>query len=283
MRDLLGRVGARTATGRRRLYLRLGAAAAAAALLVAAPAYVASQPQFLRRYPNMGAQYETWSASVHANVSCRSCHVPPDRVSQTLHGARMLGEFYLSLVSPSRRPDLMPAPVNGACQSCHIDLRTVSPSGDLNIPHRAHVVVLGLTCVRCHKFLVHRTNPGGTHTPWMAGCLVCHDGRTAKRECSACHTDKRVPEGHRAADWLVVHSQRQKVIDCAKCHRWTEDWCVRCHSRRPRLHTARWRTDHRDKVKAHRNCEACHAGTFCFRCHGEVPGLNLDPALGLVR
>ena len=41
--------------------------------------------------------------------------------------------------SPSREPTLFDKPTNEACLSCHIDLRTVSPKGDLNIPHRAHV------------------------------------------------------------------------------------------------------------------------------------------------
>jgi hypothetical protein len=36
-------------------------------------------------------------------------------------------------------------------------------------------------------------------------------------------------------------------------------------------------------VARHRNCEACHAAPFCTRCHGELPKLNLDPALKLVR
>jgi CxxC motif-containing protein (DUF1111 family) len=40
---------------------------------------------------------------------------------------------------------------------------------------------------------------------------------------------------------------------------------------------------HGAKVKAHRNCEVCHTGAFCTRCHGTVPQLNFDPALKLVK
>ena len=52
-----------------------------------------------------------------------------------------------------------------ACSKCHVDLRTVSPSGDLNIPHRAHVAVLKMQCVECHDNLVHTTNAAGQPHP----------------------------------------------------------------------------------------------------------------------
>lgn len=263
--------------------LRLVIVVLAVVIFVIVPGYIASRPQFVRRYASLNEQYQGWASSVHAQVPCQSCHIPPDRTSRTVYSVRMLGEFYLSLVRPSREPKLYATPTNEACQSCHIDLRTVSPSGDLNIPHRAHVNVLKLKCVDCHNFLVHKPNPEGTHTPRMATCLTCHDGKTAKRECSACHTNKAVPETHRAKDWLIVHPEEQKKTDCSKCHKWTANWCVLCHESRPRSHTKTWRSDHRLSVKARRNCEACHVGEFCVRCHGEVPSLNFDPALKLVR
>lgn len=117
----------------------------------------------------------------------------------------------------------------------------------------------------------------------MAGCLTCHNGKTAKAECSACHTNKDIPANHRALDWIVIHPQMQAQVDCAKCHKWTVNWCSQCHSKRPRSHTADWRTIHPAAVKAHRNCEACHVSAFCIRCHGDVPALNLDPNLKLVK
>jgi len=282
-RDRFGRRVLGPGGGRRRLYLRVGIALMLVGVFIVLPGYVANQPRFLQRYPGLRGPYEAWSTSVHAQIRCQACHVAPGPLAQGVYGARMLGEFYLSLVMPARQPGLLSTPTNAACQSCHIDLRTVSPSGDLNIPHRAHVSVLKLKCVDCHTYLVHATNPEGTHTPRMVTCLKCHDGKKAKSACSTCHTNKRVPESHRAADWLVIHGTQQSKIDCTQCHKWTAEWCSECHSRRPRSHSKLWRTEHPAKVKLHRNCEVCHEGVFCVRCHGEVPTLNLDPALKIVR
>jgi hypothetical protein len=247
------------------------------------PGYIASQPQFWARYPGTSEAYKTWSTSVHADVGCQSCHVPPDWAAQALYTARMPGEFYLSMVMPSRQPMVLSVPTNAACSSCHTDLRKVSPSGDLNIPHSAHVNVLKLKCITCHSYLVHKKNPSGTDKPTMSGCLRCHNGKTAKNNCSACHTEKALPANHRNPDWVVIHPQMQKQIDCAKCHKWTVNWCAQCHATRPRSHAATWRKDHGAAVRRHRDCEACHQAAFCIRCHGALPMLNFDPKLKLVR
>jgi hypothetical protein len=269
--------------GKRRLLLRLGAALLAVTLLALVPGYIASQPSFLQRYPYLGGEYRTWSTSVHAKVACQRCHVRPELTAQAGYSLRMLGAFYISLALPNSKLAEFGKPTNEACSDCHTDLRTVSPLGDLNIPHRAHVSVLKLACVRCHAYLVHATSPEGKHTPPMAACLTCHDGRQAKNACATCHTDKAAPASHRSPDWVVVHAQRQQGGDCAKCHKWRADWCAECHARRPGSHTDKWRSTHGEKVKTHRDCEVCHDGRFCVRCHGEVPTQNLDPALKLVK
>ena len=270
-------------SGRRRLLVRAGVVAVVLLAFVIVPGYVALQPSFIQRYPNLAPEYQTWSGSVHAQVPCQRCHISPQPLAQAGYAARMLGEFYVSLVMPNRRPALYPSPGNDACQSCHIDLRTVSPSGDLNIPHRAHVTVLKMRCVKCHAYLVHQASPEGKHTPRMAMCLTCHNGSLAKNSCSTCHTNKAIPASHQASDWRIVHPQMQSKIDCKSCHAWTTNWCADCHSRRPRDHTADWRVKHGAQVKLHRNCEACHTAAFCIRCHGAVPQLNFNPALQLVK
>jgi hypothetical protein len=282
MRRLLRRAHELGAPGWKRLAVRAGIPLALLGLFVLLPGYVASQPAFLGRYPRFDAPYKTWSTSVHAKVSCQRCHRQPDTASQLTYGARMTGEFYLALVAPGRDPKLFEQPSNESCRSCHTDLRTVSPKGDLNIPHRAHVDVLKLKCVDCHRYLVHDKSPEGKNTPPMNGCLRCHDGKRAKNACSACHTDKVEPLTHRAADWLIVHPAKAGAA-CNKCHAWKTDWCADCHSKRPRDHAAAWRSQHALAVAKHRNCEACHKADFCIRCHGEVPGLNFRPELKYVR
>lgn len=267
---------------RGRLLARVGIAVLVFAVLVVIPGYLASRPAFFKRSVPLEAQYASWQSSVHAKVACQRCHVAPGIVSQAGYSAGMLGRFYVTAFSPTTRSAGFARPTIAACESCHADLRTVSPSGDLNIPHRAHVDVLKVACVTCHEFLVHEVSPEGKHTPTMAGCLKCHDGRQAKNACSTCHTQKSAPASHRAADWVVVHPRKQEGGDCASCHAWTKNWCVECHTRRPRSHGTDWRTAHAEKVRIHRNCEACHEGRFCVRCHGAVPQLNLDPAVKLV-
>jgi len=193
-------------------------------VFVVAPGFIASRPAFFERYPTLADKYEPWSTSTHVEAGCEGCHVPPKVLAQTGYRLRMAGEFYRSLVSRSSEPKVFGTPTNEACLACHSDLRTVSPKGDLQIPHRAHVTILKMKCIECHNFLVHETSPAGTHTPPMAGCLRCHDGDTAKDGCTSCHTEKAAPESHQAPDWSVVHAQRAAEPECQSCHKWTEAW-----------------------------------------------------------
>jgi hypothetical protein len=274
--------GKGTGSRRRRLALA-GALAGALVLLVILPAYLATRPAFFARYPGLSAPYGQWAVSTHAEFGCEACHVPPRLLDRTAHRLRMAGEFYVSLVWRSRSPDVFAVPTDEACLVCHSDLRTVSPEGDLRIPHRAHVSILKMRCIECHRFLVHEKSPEGKHTPTMSGCLKCHDGDKAKNACSTCHTEKAAPATHKAKDWLVVHGAKAASDGCETCHKWTATWCSDCHSQRPRSHGSDWRSVHGRQVARHRNCEACHAGAFCIRCHGEVPKLDFDPSLQLVR
>ena len=271
----------RGAATRKRL-VRIGVVVLAVLLLIVLPGYLAAQPGFFGRYPGLSEQYEPWSSSTHAEAGCEGCHVPPKPLERAVYRVRMAGEFYLSLVLRSREPDVFKTPTNEACLTCHSDLRSVSPKGDLQIPHRAHVTILKMDCVQCHNYLVHELNPTGKHTPLMADCLTCHDGDTADDACSSCHTAKAAPESHSSGEWLVLHADRASDPECATCHQWREDWCVDCHQDRPQSHGTDWRATHGQRVEQHRSCEACHEGDFCIRCHGEVPQLNFDPTLQLV-
>jgi len=252
---------------------------AIALLLVLVPMVLVVQRGYFKRIPALAREYEPWSTSPHAEVGCAECHVRPGVLTQTVYRTRMVGEFYLSLVARSHEPNVFAKPSNEACLKCHNDLRSVSPKGDLQIPHRAHVTVLKMNCVECHDYLVHELNPAGKHTPTMAGCLRCHDGDTAKNTCTACHTQKAAPESHQAKDWLIQHPQQAAGAECDSCHKWTDKWCADCHARKPASHTKEWRAIHGTAVKQHRSCEACHDGDFCVRCHGEVPQDNLNPSL----
>lgn len=268
---------------RRRGLLIAGAVVLGVLLLVVVPGYVATRPSFFSRYPALTQKVEPWMVSTHTEAGCEGCHVAPSTVARLAYGATMAGEFYRSLFTTAQAPDVFGRPTNDSCLTCHNDLRTVSPKGDLQIPHRAHVSILEMDCVDCHNYLVHELSPEGKHTPPMIGCMECHDGDRAKDSCSACHTQKAAPDNHSASDWLITHPREQDDPECVGCHKWAPDWCADCHSQRPRSHTADWRAAHGEQVKVHRSCEACHEAGFCVRCHGVVPQVNYDPALELVR
>jgi hypothetical protein len=267
----------------RKTVIRVAIGVIVALAVILIPGYLSTRPSFYSRYPITQKAHSSWSKSTHAQVACESCHVRPTIPAQFVYRAKLFGEFYLSVVSRDRRPGTLEDPSNEACIRCHLDLRTVSPKGDLQIPHRAHISVLKMKCVECHDYLVHSKSPEGKHTPPMAGCLECHDGDTAKDACTACHTEKAAPDSHKANDWTVVHATKKDDPECLECHAWIDKWCVDCHQRRPKSHTKDWRATHRDQVTKRRNCEACHEAEFCIRCHGEVPQRDFDQTLKLVQ
>lgn len=280
-RSLRTRSGGHRPAGRHAL-LAFGLAILAVGVLIVLPGYLAAKPSFFGRYPTLHNQYKPWSSSTHVEAGCEGCHVPPSPVDRGVYRVRMIGVFYSSLVSKSKAPGVFAKPTNDACLACHSDLRSVSPKGDVQIPHRAHVSILKMQCVECHNYLVHELSPEGKHSPPMLECLRCHDGDTAKNACSACHTQKAAPATHSGSDWLVLHAKESADPACVRCHKWKDDWCADCHRSRPRSHGSDWRAVHGAQVKKHRSCEACHDDAFCTRCHGDVPQLNYDPTLELV-
>ena len=247
-------------------------ALAAAALLVVAvglPLISVLQPDYYRRYPALGERMDHWAVSTHSRISCVSCHVEPGVGGFVSFAARAVPAFYSQLVSGPNDTNLLKPPGNPACQTCHTGYRTVSPGGDLLIPHKAHVEVLHMACVTCHKDLVHSLNRRGYNRPDMETCMTCHDGDKATDKCVKCHTQKLTPEDHKDKDWLQVHGQMAAKEDCAKCHDWTPNYCAECHSRRPASHAGNWKQGHAAAAKARgAGCLVCHGGEkFCKQCH----------------
>lgn len=270
LRDKLKRINRERLREHRRLLIPL-ALILLLLLLIGAPLYITSLPSYYSNYKSIKPYYQTWRISTHAEVSCIRCHVSPEKRGATAFTARTIGEFYLRFILGPGKPPIANKPVNAACLQCHSGSRTASPSGDLLIPHRAHVDILKMDCIDCHGWVVHRKNPEGNHRPRMITCLKCHDGKRASNKCDDCHKKKSFPVSHRAQDWLVIHSEKTKKIDCKQCHGWVPNYCQSCHRSKPVSHAGRWRTFHRLRVEKHRNCEACHQAPFCVKCHGEVP------------
>lgn len=249
---------------------RYGAISFLILLLIGVPLYATSRPQFYQRFKAVKPLYEAWRVSTHSRMNCGSCHVEPELKNVVVYKLKSIGNFYLSYIAPPAQPGIFVKPSKKVCFQCHTKYRTISPSGDLLIPHRAHVEVLKLKCVYCHWWLVHRKNPKGLNSPPMTKCLKCHDGKQASQACKSCHTEKAYPASHRAADWPKQHSQRTKEINCGDCHGWTPQFCQECHGRRPPSHAGNWKKAHSFPAKARsKGCLVCHKRSKCLTCHDE--------------
>lgn len=236
---------------------------------LALPIFSTLQPDYYRRYPALALRMDHWEGSTHSKISCSECHIPPGARGMLAFAAEAVPAFYSQLVNGPDDTNLFDAPDRDACQSCHTTYRTVAPSGDLLIPHRAHVQVLGMECVTCHKDLVHSLNRHGFNKPEMELCLEeCHDGDTASNECIDCHTRKQTPASHESPDWLQEHGGQAESEDCGQCHDWTPGYCARCHEERPASHAGNWKTGHAPHALVRGDgCLVCHAQEFCDECH----------------
>lgn len=184
--------------------------------------------------------------------------------------AESVPAFYSRLMRGPDETNLLKAPGRDACQKCHTAYRKVAPSGDLLIPHRAHVEVLDMDCVFCHENLVHSLNRRGFNQPEMEKCLEsCHDGDKATAECLNCHTRKHTPRTHERVNWLQAHGKESETQDCDDCHDWTPDYCADCHAKRPVSHVGNWKSGHAAPAKLRGDgCLVCHGGEpFCKECH----------------
>ncbi len=246
----------------------------ALALLVIAlltlPIVSVLQPDYYRRYPALGQRMDNWAVSTHSRISCAECHMEPGIKGFVVFGAKSFPAFYSQLFQGADDTNLLEAPSIDACQQCHTAYRKVAPGGDLLIPHRAHVEVLGLDCVVCHEDLVHSLNSRGFNRPEMESCLEqCHDGDQATDECVKCHTQKDAPDTHTSEEWLGLHGEMAETGDCGFCHDWTPDYCNECHEERPASHVGNWKTEHAPHALIRGDgCIVCHGGQeFCDECH----------------
>jgi hypothetical protein len=262
----------KTPRDRRRL-ITWGAAALVLVIVVllALPVISVLQPGYYRRYPALGERMDHWGASTHSKISCIECHVDPGAGALVAFAARSVPAFYSQLVQGPDDTNLLGAPSREACRKCHTTYRAVSPAGDLLIPHRAHVDVLDMQCVDCHRDLVHSLNRRGFNRPEMEGCLEqCHNGDTASNACVDCHTRKQTPETHQRKDWLEAHGRiaESDAKACAECHDWTPEYCEECHSKRPASHKGNWKKAHGPHAKTRGDgCLVCHEEKFCEECH----------------
>lgn len=241
---------------------------------VAIPSLITFHPRFCATcHPQ---SYKIWLASTHKHVSCSDCHIKSD-IESVLLSRLGLGKKVLMKLNPevdvAKPASFLGHPPNEMCDRCHKQRRTISTSGDLKIPHLSHTKLRKLHCVDCHRSLVHKSSSVKRNRQSMISCYRCHDGKKAPNSCSACHTEKALPDDHRSPNWLKVHSQIQQTKPdyCFDCHGWVKDYCAECHQRKPRSHFTEWpgwRAKHQALILSEESqgCKQCH-GDICVSCH----------------
>ena len=136
--------------------------------------------------------------------------------------------------------------------------------------------------------------------PDMDTCVACHmnppkfgikDVKSVTFSCEACHENIYTPQSHKAAVWQGTHGldAEQNLTSCVGCHAigsnegfeakgivqvknpnpqvqdyvWKTDFCVNCHSQKPKDHIdkSQWLPNHKNVVasKQVKNCIACHS------------------------
>jgi hypothetical protein len=146
-----------------------------------------------------------------------------------------------------------------ACQVCHPGFdwtvhpaprSSVFPSAAIDFSHEKHLG-LGAKCEDCH-FGVERLDLATRgELPKMANCLVCHEGKRAPNACGTCHLEALGVKGGR----LETELPSGRLVPMAG-------------NPFGLYHGPRFEHEHALLALGRRDqCAACHAQTFCDRCH----------------
>lgn len=163
----------------------------------------------------------------HFEVPCVNCHEPGGWVARYTSNVPMRLQHFLEAQSGSVRSQPFGQKVSSAgCAECHKKDMTgtlYDPTRAVSMSHKEPIEV-GAECMDCHKF---ESGQISADTHGMAACLRCHDGKTAKAECSVCHqgdpTDKDLP----GISPAKLRSRLVPSPDCTACH--DSSACRRCH------------------------------------------------------
>jgi hypothetical protein len=250
----------------------IGIAVLVVLAIVVIPSLVAFSPGFCRTCHQ--DEYKNWNVATHRNVTCTDCHVKANTWDALKARVGILDKLIIEVGLSNGNHNITgfeAKPLDQDCDVCHKLKRDVTPAGDLIIPHASHTKLRKLACVDCHKLLVHSAKSKQGNKPAMVGCYKCHDGNKAPNQCSSCHTEKALPQDHKAADWLAQHSaiQAQDPSYCEGCHGWVTDYCNECHKRKPRSHIEGWHANHQSLITSTKKegCAKCHGAERCQSCH----------------
>lgn len=217
----------------------------------------------------MKPEIATWKVSGHSKIACINCHtdIGPTHFFQMIHFTK---KYYL--------PIQVKTPVsNQVCENCHSQNRTVTPRGDLIVPHQKHEEQ-GLDCTTCHIGVAHggiaerQETIDGEFNRWddvtgrqnmswqyktmnMTECLNCHKDRNGPQDCEACHSRIVPPPSHQTKEWVEKGIHGQEAFKDLKS-------CDECHSYSMNL----VRVPNDDKVISY-----ARSNSFCVSCHANKP------------
>ncbi|HVJ48055.1 hypothetical protein [Desulfitobacterium sp.] len=217
----------------------------------------------------MKPEIATWQASSHSKIACIQCHqeINAAHLVQLIHFTK---KYYLPIQVKEPVP-------NSICENCHSENRTVTPRGDLTVPHQKHETE-GIACTTCHIGVAHggiaerQETIDGDFSRWtdvtgrqnmawqyktmsMTECLNCHKDRNGPQDCKSCHSRIIPPPSHQPKEWVQNGLHGQEAFK-------NLDSCNECHSYSMNL----VRVQNNDKVISY-----ARSNSFCVECHSKKP------------
>lgn len=191
-------------------------------------AHLTSGSGMCRQCHEMQPYYKGWQQSAHKSLECAQCHIPSGTVGLVKAKIGALREVYVHFSGVVHMPLEVESTVPRAtCLSCHPKPADATYATSA-FKHAAHT---SGDCVDCHRGLFHpasapaKPGPAAAKLGTMADCLTCHDGETAPKTCSTCHTAPHKATGqcgacHTAKDWKasVALSASMPADACRTCH-----------------------------------------------------------------
>lgn len=267
----------------------------------------ASRPELCKICHMMNPEFYSWQASSHEKVPCLSCHEPRNAANQ-------LKTLYYTITNT------YPAPIKAIkvipdrkCEQCHkMNERTITPSGDLIVPHSVHKEKK-VACVKCHKGVAHghiserKVTYKSDYSKWdpilakslmtddqtrtrMDTCMRCHKVRKAPLECKACHRTSMLPEDHKTEVFKNKNHGQLAIKDiqyCNKCHEFMSTKEIEGfkavpkvdeylgEQSRPIKDPFPMETKPAEYIKTQSYAKT---NTFCVNCHSKLPQTHKEPA-----
>jgi len=210
----------------------------------------------------------TWADSVHNQVSCTKCHIPPGVVAQAKWRAQEARNIWASYLGVERAPDKGHLPGNANCLQCHLLDTIPDETNGIRMSHEVHIKLRNLVCADCHDYVSHK-KPGQPARVTMELCPMCHNEQGAPDRCGFCHVAPPI-DAHRP-NYLKEHGKEARLdeAECLRCHHDKKEFCDECHASPPAPHfSGTWRYSHgTDAQKDPVSCEACHTKSYCAQCH----------------